>query len=35
MMISKIEFKCFQINLMLKLFMRVNFELLELILNFY
>jgi hypothetical protein len=35
MMISKIELKCFQINLMLDLFMCVRLELLELILNFY
>jgi hypothetical protein len=35
MMISKIELKCFQINLMLDLFMCVRLELLELILNSY
>jgi hypothetical protein len=34
-MISKIELKCFQINLMLKLFMCLRLELLELFLNFY
>jgi hypothetical protein len=35
MMISKIEFKCFQINLMLELFMCLRLEFLELNLNLY
>jgi len=35
MMISKIELKRFQINLMLELFMRLRLELLELIKKIY
>jgi len=35
MIISKIELKCFQINLTLELFMCLRLELLELLLNFY
>ncbi len=35
MMISKIELKCFQINLVLELFMCLRLELLELFLKFY
>ncbi len=35
MMISKIELKCFKINLMFELFMCLRLELLKLLLNFY
>ncbi len=35
MMISKIELKCFQINLMLELFMCLRFKLLNLFLKIY
>jgi hypothetical protein len=35
MMISKIEIKGFQINLMLELFMSWRLDLLKLLLNFY
>jgi hypothetical protein len=35
MIISKIELKCFQINLTLELFMCLRLELLELLFNFY
>jgi hypothetical protein len=35
MIISKIELKCFEINLMLELFMCLRLELLELLLNVY